>query len=111
MSPDNIPKLYPGVMVSSTFTDLKDHRAALLAALDAADLKSVAMEHDSARLDDIITSSRRMVRDASAVILLISHKYGQVPPSPTENPDSLSVTELEFNEATALNRPILLFRT
>jgi len=30
-------------------------------------------------------------------------------PSPARNPDGLSITELEFNEAMQLDRPILLF--
>ncbi len=40
---------------------------------------------------------------------MIGHKYGQTPHDPTRNPDRLSVTELEFNEARRLGRPILLF--
>ena len=41
---DPAPKTDPGVMVSSTFTDLEPHRAALLQALDAADFKPIATE-------------------------------------------------------------------
>ena len=50
-----------------------------------------------------------MVRDGSAYIGVISKKYGQMPKCPTRNPDNLSITELEFNEALHLGRPILLF--
>ena len=90
-------------MVSSTFADLKDHRAALIKAIDAEGLKAVAMENDTAKADvDVIESSLQMVRDATAYIGLISHKYGQTP-------NDLSLTELEFNEAQHQNRPILLF--
>jgi hypothetical protein len=89
-------------MVSSTFTDLQKHRAALINAINSEGLKAVAMENDSAKLVDVIESSLQMVRDASAYIGLISHKYGQTP-------DNLSLTELEFNEAQDQNRPILLF--
>jgi len=104
------PRLFPGVMISSTFTDLKEHRAALIAALDGQDLKPVAMENDSALPDvDVIGSSLRMVQDASAYVGVISRKYGQTPLCPKRNPDRLSLTELEFNEAQRLRRPILLF--
>src|SRR5438067_272291 len=65
------PRLFPGVMVSSTFTDLQQHRAALIRA--------------------------------------ISRKYGQIPESQDRNPNGLSITELEFDEAQRLGRPILLF--
>lgn len=39
----------------------------------------------------------------------LATNYGQTPISPERNPDQLSITELEFNEAQRLKRPILLF--
>lgn len=104
------PRQYAGVMVSSTFTDLKDHRSALITAIRAHDFKDVAMENDSAKPDvDVIESSLQMVQKASAYIGVIGRKYGQTPICPIKNPEELSVTELEFNEAQRLGRPILLF--
>lgn len=97
-------------MVSSTFTDLEGHRAALIHAIKGQGLTDVAMENDSAKPDvDVIDSSLQMVRDASAYIGVISRKYGQTPLCPERNPRNLSITELEFNEAQRLKRPILLF--
>jgi len=96
-------------MVSSTFTDLKEHRAALIEAIPRHRLHANVMENDSARLVDVIDSSLGMVRESSAYIGVISLKYGQVPEDPRRNPDQLSLTELEFNEAQRLERPILLF--
>lgn len=69
----------------------------------------VAMEHDSARLVDVIDSSLQKVREGAAYVGIIGHRYGQVPECPTRNPDRLSITELEFDEAQRLERPILLF--
>lgn len=109
---DNLPepRQYPGVMVSSTFADLKEHRAALIKAIKGRGLTEVAMENDSAKPDlDVIDSSLQMVRDGSAYIGVISHNYGQTPECPRRNPDHVSLTELEFNEAQRLGRPILLF--
>ncbi|HXB71217.1 MAG TPA: DUF4062 domain-containing protein [Candidatus Acidoferrales bacterium] len=106
------PRLYHGVMVSSTFTDLKEHRVALIKAIKGQGLTDVAMENDSAKPDvDVIDSSLQMVQDASAYIGVISRKYGQTPVDPKRNPrkHSISITELEFNEAQRLERPILLF--
>jgi hypothetical protein len=104
------PRRYLGVMISSTFTDLQQHRAALIRAIKGEGLTDVAMENDSARPDaDVIDSSLQMVRDASAYVGVISHKYGQTPACPRRNPGKLSLTELEFNEAQRLERPILLF--
>ena len=99
----------PQVMVSSTFTDLQEHRSALIDAIHAHKLHANVMENDSARLVDVIESSLAMVRDSAAYIGVISLKYGQTPECPKRNPDKLSITELEFNEAQRLDRPILLF--
>jgi hypothetical protein len=112
MSNDNhpAPRQYAGVMVSSTFTDLEPHRAALIKAINGQGLTHVAMEDDPARPDvDVIDSSLQKVREASAFIGVISLKYGQTPACPNRNPRKLSITELEFNEAQRLERPILLF--
>ena len=99
----------PQVMVSSTFTDLQEHRAALIDSIHSHKLHANVMENDSARLVDIIESSLQMVRDSAAYIGVISLKYGQMPECPKRNPGHLSITELEFNEAQRLGRPILLY--
>jgi hypothetical protein len=97
-------------MVSSTFTDLQQHRAALIKAINGQELKPVVMEYDSAKpLVDVLESSLQMVRKASGYVGVIAHKYGQIPECPKRNPDGLSLTELEFNEARRLERPVLLF--
>ncbi|HJQ23587.1 MAG TPA: DUF4062 domain-containing protein [Blastocatellia bacterium] len=104
------PLQFKGVMVSSTFTDLKDHRAAIIKAIDRQGLKAVVMENDGPKPGvDVIDSSLQMVRDSSAYVALISHKYGQIPKSPERNPKRLSLTELEFDEAQRIKRPVLLF--
>ncbi len=95
-------------MISSTFTDLKKHRAALIDALSGQGLFAEAMENDAARMIDVVESSLQKVRQASAYIGVIGKKYGQVPPG-DRNPEKLSITELEFNEALLLHLPILLF--
>jgi len=112
MLKDNVPtpRAYKGVMVSSTFKDLKEHRAALINIIDRANLKAVAMENDSAKADvDVVDSSLRMVQEAAAYISVIAKKYGQTPKCHTRNPGKVSITELEFDEAVRLGRPILLF--
>lgn len=104
------PRLYPGVMVSSTFTDLKEHRAALIQAINGHGLMHVGMENASAKPGvDVLDSSLQMVRDGSAYVGVISHKYGQIPDCLVRNPTGLSLTELEFNEARRIGRPVLLF--
>jgi len=109
-APSTKPRSVQQAMVSSTFTDLREHRAALIKALNEHGLHAKVMEDDSARpVGDVIDSSLQMVRDSAAYILVISRKYGQTPECATRNPDQLSITELEFNEAQRLSRPTLLY--
>jgi hypothetical protein len=108
--PSTKPRSVQQAMVSSTFTDLKEHRAALIKALNEHGLHPKVMEYDSAKpVGDVIDSSLQMVRDSAAYILVIGRKYGQTPECSTRNPNKLSITELEFNEAQQLNRPTLLY--
>jgi len=109
-APSTKPRSVQQAMVSSTFTDLKEHRAALIKALNEHGLHSKVMEDDSAKpVGDVIDSSLQMVRESAAYILVISRKYGQTPECSNRNPNKLSITELEFNEAQQLNRPTLLY--
>jgi hypothetical protein len=104
------PKSYQAIMVSSTFADLKDHRKHVIEAIEKLGYRANVMEHDGARADiDVIDSSLQMVRDSAAYIGVISRRYGQTPVCPHRNPGRLSITELEFDEAMRLGRPILLF--
>src|ERR1044072_8122434 len=104
------PHQYRGVMVSSAFSDLGLHRAELLKALRKEKLFAVGMEeYVPAPADDVISSSLNMVREASAYVGLISHRYGQVVEEAERNPHSYSVSRLEFEEAQRLGLPTLVF--
>jgi tetratricopeptide (TPR) repeat protein len=104
------PKNYRAIMLSSTFTDLSEHRQRAIEAISKLDYMPKVMEHTGARADDdVIESSLNMVRDSTAYVGVISLKYGQTPFDPDRNPGRLSITELEFNEAMQLDRPIVLF--
>ena len=104
------PKNYKGVMVSSTFTDMKEHRQKAIEAIEKLGYKAIVMESSGANASvNVLKASLKMVIDCVACVSVISRKYGQVPESPELNPDGLSITELEFNQALRLKRPILLF--
>lgn len=103
------PKNFQAIMLSSTFTDLEKHRQTAIKAIEKFPFKAVCMEHDGARADlDVLQSSLQMVRDSVAYLGVISRKYGQTPDC-EENPKTLSITELEFDEAVLQRRPVLLF--
>lgn len=104
------PKLFSAIMVSSTFTDLEAHRREVIDAIHRFGFHANVMEYSGARSDaDVIETSLRMVRESAAYLCVIGHKYGQTPVDVDRNPEGLSITELEFNEARKLERPILLF--
>ncbi len=110
IDPSPTPMAFKGVMVSSTFTDLEKHRGVLMDALRKLKLVPIVMEDFVASPDDeVINSSLAMVGEAHAYIVIISLKYGQVPKCSIRNRSELSITELEFNEAQKLKRPILVF--
>lgn len=104
------PKTYRAIMVSSTFSDIVKHRRDVIAAIEEFGFRANVMETSGAQADtDVIDTSLRMVRDSAAFVGVISRRYGQTPECPDRNPDALSISELEFNEAMSLGRPILLF--
>ncbi len=104
------PVMHLSVMISSTFVDVKGLRSILIKAAMGAGLHPRAMEHDQVMPDaDVVDNSLKMVREAFAYVLLIGHRYGQRPVCATRNPRQLSITELEFNEALRLGRPIQLY--
>ena len=104
------PRQFPGVMVSSTFADFRQHREALVGAISGQGLHPIAMEQDSARpAGTVIDSSLQKVRDGAAYVGIIGARYGNIPDSAELNPERLSLTELEFREARELGRPVLLF--
>jgi uncharacterized protein DUF4062 len=110
MNEPTAPRQYLGVMISSTFRDLEQHRAALMKAIAGQSLHPVAMEQDAARpASTVIDSSLEKVRDAAAYIGVIGHSYGSIPDSAQHNPERFSLTELEFREARRLGRPMLIF--
>lgn len=92
MAKDGIsaPANYHGVMVSSTFKDLEQHRAALMNALRKEELFTIGMEdYIPSPDDDVISSSLNMVRKGSGWFGLISHHCAQVPDCAAHNPAEL----------------------
>jgi tetratricopeptide (TPR) repeat protein len=105
----NIPD-HPDVMISSTYTDLAEHRRAVIDALLRLSLFPNVMEFDSAKANKtVIDSSFDMLSKAKAYIGIISHRYGSVPKDAKRNPDNLSITELEYKEALRLSLPVYIF--
>ena len=104
------PRTYQSIMVSSTFTDLEEHRAKVIEAIQHHRFYANVMEYSGAAIGpDVLDKSLAMVAESAAYVLVIGHRYGQCPIDPDRNAQERSITELEFDEAVRLKLPVLLF--
>ena len=110
MTDKQYPKSHIGIMLSSTFSDLIEERDNAKDLLIKYGFFPDIMENDSAKSDeDVIESSLTKVRNSAVYFAIITNKYGTICKDANRNPNELSLTELEFDEAVKLNRSIYLF--
>ena len=97
----------PVVYVSSTFSDLERHRAAVKRALERAGFDVECMEKypafDQRPLDKCLAD----VATCDYYVLVLAHRYGFEPVE--DNPGEKSITHLEYDQAIASGRPCLVF--
>jgi hypothetical protein len=96
------------VYLSSTFEDLKDYRAAVVQAIRWLGQDVIAMEDYVASDERPLELVLRDVAAADIYVGIFAHRYGYIPPSP-DNPDRLSVTELEYRQALRQGKRCYLF--
>ena len=92
------------VMISSTARDLPKHRQAVMDACLRQGMFPLMMEHLPASDADAIEVSLKMVEEADIYLGIYAHRYGYVPDG-----YNISITEMEYNRATELGKPRLLF--
>lgn len=93
------------VMISSTARDLPVHREQVRLACERAGFAPhEMMEHGTAEGASPAEVSLRMVGEADVYVLILAFRYGTVPPG-----QDLSLTEMEYNRAVALKKPMLVF--
>lgn len=95
------------IYVSSTFTDLKEHRAAVIRALRRIQKGVIAMEDAAARNARPLDQCLADVESCDAYVGIFAHRYGYIPPH--DNPERKAITELEYRHATKLEKPRLIF--
>jgi len=95
------------VMISSTARDLPEHRKAVMDACLRQGIFPIMMEHLPASDDEAVPASLRMVDESDIYLLILAHRYGYIPKA--NNPQQISVTELEYNRAVERKIPILTF--
>jgi uncharacterized protein DUF4062 len=92
------------VYVSSTFSDLRDYRAAVNEALRQ-------MQYDVRCMEDYLATDKRTVdrclqdvANCHIYVGMFAHRYGWVPDG-----EQMSITELEYRKARELGKTCLLF--
>jgi hypothetical protein len=95
------------VYLSSTYVDLKQHCASLARALRKARYEVVMMEEYVARDARVEFACTGDVVACDTYVGLFAWRHGYVPPD--DNPDGLSVTEMEYAAADAKPMPRLTF--
>ena len=92
------------VFVSSTSTDLQEHRQVVRDAIMSLDHHPNDMIYWSADARSGMDHSLDRVRQCDVLILVVAHRYGHV----AEGAD-FSVTEMEYRAARAAEIPVLAF--
>lgn len=92
------------VFISSTYTDLVEHRKAVANALERMELKTGRMEVFCAQPDSPLNVSLEEGSESDLFVGIYAHRYGFIP----ENQE-FSMIELEFNHAMEKGIPIFAF--
>ena len=95
------------VYLSSTFLDLREHRTTVATALRKAKYEVTMMEEYAARDELVEVACQGDVSVCDAYVGIFAWRYGYVPED--NNPQSQSVTELEYSSACQKNIPCRLF--
>jgi hypothetical protein len=97
----------PILYISSTFRDLKEHRAALKIALEKAGYDVDCMERYPAFDERPLDRCLEDIAVCDGYVLILAHRYGSRPDCPDGR--LLSITEREYEEATRRSRTRLAF--
>ncbi|MCP4902404.1 MAG: DUF4062 domain-containing protein, partial [bacterium] len=93
------------VFVSSTFSDLQSHRAAVRDGVRQLGLIDVSMENLGARDQRPKDECLRLIREQSELFVgIYAHRYGFVPEG-----DAVSITESEYETATLADLPRFIY--
>ena len=93
------------VFISSTFADLKEHRAAVQVAVRQLGAQDVSMEYFGARDERPLDECLRLIRETSDIFVgIYAHRRGFVPEG-----SEASITELEYNAASAAGLKCLIY--
>ncbi|HEU4558069.1 MAG TPA: DUF4062 domain-containing protein, partial [Longimicrobium sp.] len=95
------------VYVSSTYKDLKEYREKVREALLQLGIEGVAMEYYVAESRPPVEECLDDVARCDIYIGIFAWRYGWIPEE--NNPERLSITNLEYNQAVATGKSCFIF--
>ena len=97
------------IYISSTFEDLKDYREAAYDALRKIRQDAIAMEDYIAQDQRPLQKCLDDVASCNIYIGIFAWRYGFIPLDEKDNPENLSITELEYRKAKEKGIPCIIF--
>jgi len=97
------------IFISSTAVDLRDYRDKVRDAVLRLEGLPIAMETFSAQSGQPASECMRMAAAADAVICIVAHRYGYVPPPELGGDGERSITWLEVDAAKRAVKPVFAF--
>lgn len=97
------------IFISSTAVDLRDYREKVRDAVLRLENLPIAMETFSAQSGQPTSECMRMAAEADAVICIVAHRYGYVPPPELGGDGERSITWLEVAAAKSAGKPVFAF--
>jgi hypothetical protein len=93
------------IFLSSTFTDLAEHRKTVQSAIRQLGAIDVSMEHFGARDERPSDECVRLVREESQLFVgIYAHRYGYVPDG-----SDISISEMEYRAASEIPLPRFIY--
>ncbi|HYL72854.1 MAG TPA: DUF4062 domain-containing protein [Bryobacteraceae bacterium] len=109
MNPQNLTRPVLRIFISSTAVDLRDYRDRVRDAVLRLENLPIAMETFSAHSGQPVSECMRMSAEADAVICIVAHRYGYVPPPELGGDGERSIAWLEVDAARRAGKPVFAF--
>lgn len=97
------------IFLSSTFRDLAEYRSAAGEMLRSLGHDILGSDDDAASGEPPFETSLKNVEICDVFVAIIGWTYGYIPPDKDSNPAGRSVSELEYEHAKKLGKPLLIF--
>jgi len=97
------------IYISSTYEDLKEYRETVYRALRRDSHDVISMEDMVAQGQKPLQACLEDVASCDIYVGIFAWRYGFIPVDEKDNPNKLSITELEYRKACEVDIPCLIF--